>query len=157
MRNENIFWKLLSFAALSNLDVYRMIQLRLEVFSLEQKCFYQDLDNIDFESYHLLGFDEDVLVAYTRLVPPKLKYDEMSIGRVITKKTHRKYGLGKDLMELSIQHIIDIYGKQPIKIGAQLYLLKFYQSFGFEQVSEVYLEDDIPHILMLKKWNNVEL
>ncbi|MCX8472513.1 MAG: GNAT family N-acetyltransferase, partial [Sediminibacterium sp.] len=121
MQNKSIVWRQQSFSELSNYDLYKIIQLRLEVFSLEQRCNYQDLDNIDLASYHLLGFDKEVLVAYTRLVPPKTKYTEMSIGRVLTKATHRKLGLGKDLMNLSIKNIWELYGKGNIKIGAQLY------------------------------------
>ena len=91
------------------------------------------------------------MVAYTRIVPPGLIYEEASIGRVVTSPAVRRSGAGKLLMEESISSVFELFGKRSIKIGAQLYLKAFYQTFGFEQVSDIYLEDGIEHIYMLKK------
>jgi len=124
--------------------------LRNEVFVVEQNCVFQDADDNDQKALHLMGFDEKKLVAYTRLLPAGTVYKEASIGRVVTSSLVRRSGVGKKLMQQSIDKLYELFGRQPIKIGAQLYLKKFYQSFGFEQVSDVYLEDGIEHIYMLK-------
>jgi ElaA protein len=99
----------------------------------------------------VFGYLESGLVAYTRLVPPNLIYTEASIGRVVTAKATRRTGSGRALMLQSIQMLYKLFGEQPIKIGAQLYLKEFYSSFGFQQVSDIYLEDYIEHIYMIKK------
>lgn len=127
-----------------------MLQLRSEVFVVEQACVFLDADDKDFASYHLLGRNNNKLVAYTRLVPPGLAYTEPSIGRVVTSPSARGSGAGKELMQQSIHHLYQLFGVQPIKIGAQLYLKKFYEGFGFQQTGEGYLEDGIPHIHMIK-------
>ena len=126
------------------------MQLRNEVFVVEQNCVFQDADDKDQESYHLMGFDKSKLVAYTRIVPPGVIYPEASIGRVVTSPSVRGSGAGKILMQQSIQSVYDLFSKFPIKIGAQLYLKAFYESFGFVQSSDVYLEDGIEHIYMVK-------
>jgi ElaA protein len=132
-------------------ELYQILQLRAEVFVVEQNCPFNDLDGKDRYCQHLMCYLEDgQLLAYTRIVPPKISYPEPSIGRVITALSARKMKLGKNLMERSIQLLENTYGSQAIRIGAQLYLKKFYQSFGFEQASDVYLEDGIEHILMVR-------
>lgn len=146
-----IQWSLKKFEELSPFQVYEILQLRNEVFVVEQNCVFQDADDKDQGSYHLLGVNENKLVAYTRIVPPGLIYEEASIGRVVTSPAVRRSGAGKLLMEESISSVFKLFGKRPIKIGAQLYLKAFYQTFGFEQVSDIYLEDGIEHIYMLKK------
>lgn len=145
-----IQWLLKKFEALTPYELYAILQLRNEVFVVEQNCVFQDADDKDQNSFHFMGFVNDKLVAYTRLVPPGEVYEQASIGRVITAPSVRRTGAGKELMRKSIDAIYKLFGVQPIKIGAQLYLKKFYQSFGFEQVSEVYLEDNIEHIYMIK-------
>lgn len=145
-----IQWLLKKFEALSPYELYAILQLRNEVFVVEQNCVFQDADDKDQNSYHLMGFNNDKLVAYTRLVPPGESYKEVSIGRVVTSPSVRGSGTGKELMEQSIDAVYKIFGVQPIKIGAQLYLKKFYESFGFEQISDVYLEDGIEHIYMIR-------
>lgn len=145
-----IQWLLKKFEALSPYELYAILQLRNEVFVVEQNCVFQDADGKDQNSYHLMGFNNDKLVAYTRLVPPGESYKEVSIGRVVTSPSVRRSGAGKELMEQSIDAVYKIFGVQPIKIGAQLYLKKFYESFGFEQISDVYLEDGIEHIYMMR-------
>lgn len=146
----HIHWILKKFEELTPYQLYAILQLRNEVFVVEQNCVFQDADDKDQESYHFMGFNNNKLVAYTRLVPAGVIYNEVSIGRVITSPTVRRSGAGKELMEQSIEKCYQLFGKAPIKIGAQLYLKKFYESFGFQQISDVYLEDGIEHIYMLK-------
>ena len=145
-----ITWKQLSFEQLSNVDLYKILQLRAAVFVIEQNCIYQDLDDKDFKSYHVCAFSGDDLLAYTRVLPAGLSYDEVSIGRVVTSVKARGKGIGKLLMEQSIATAYELYGKTDIKISAQFYLLKFYQSLGFVEEGSVYLEDNIEHIQMVK-------
>jgi ElaA protein len=145
-----IQWLLKKFEQLSPYQVYAILQLRNEVFVVEQHCVFQDADDKDLHCYHLMGFNDNKLVAYTRIVPPEVIYKEVSIGRVVTSPLVRRTGAGRQLMQQSIHTAYDLFGSVPIKIGAQLYLKKFYESFGFNQASEVYLEDGIEHIYMLK-------
>jgi ElaA protein len=145
-----IQWLLKKFEQLSPYQVYAILQLRNEVFVVEQQCVFQDADDKDQQCYHLMGFYNNQLVAYTRIVPAGIIYGEVSIGRVVTSPAVRRLGAGKQLMQQSIQTAYDLFGRVAIKIGAQLYLKKFYESFGFNQVSDVYLEDGIEHIYMLK-------
>ena len=146
-----ITWIVKTFDDLSNRELYKILQLRNAVFIVEQQCHYQDLDNKDFLAHHLMGWFGGELVAYTRLFDKGIIYEQASIGRVIVAVSARKDGLGRKLMDLSIQQINQLYGKQPIKIGAQFYLKRFYESFDFHQVSDIYIEDDIPHIYMIKE------
>lgn len=137
------------FNELSLQELYTMLQLRTKVFVVEQDCVFQDMDDKDQKGIHVLGYHDDVLVAYSRLLPPGMSYPEMSIGRVLTDTDRRKEGFGIELMRQSINTMYELYGKQPIRIGAQLYLKKFYESFAFAQTSDTYLEDGIPHIEMI--------
>ena len=149
----NITWYHKHFEELNTTELYQILQLRNEVFIVEQSCPFQDLDDKDFKCYHFIGFDTDSqkMMAYTRIVPAGISFKEASIGRVITSPLARKGGIGKQLMNKSIELLEELYGGVSIKIGAQLYLKKFYESFGFQQVEEVYMEDGIEHILMIKK------
>lgn len=146
-------WMLKKFDELTVHELYAILQLRNEVFAIEQNCVYPDMDNKDQPSFHLMSWQNkkegNKLVAYTRLIPPGIIYKEPSIGRVVTSPSIRGTGAGRQLMEESIAHIYTLFGKQPVKIGAQLYLQKFYSSLGFQQTSEVYLEDGIEHIEMV--------
>ena len=146
----NINWICKHFDLLTPHELYAMLQLRCQIFVVEQNCVYLDIDNNDY-CYHLMGFDGDLLVASTRLLGPNTVYEEMSIGRVVNAVSHRGRGIGQALMNNSIEHCYRLYGKGTIKIGAQLYLKRFYESFGFVQTGDIYLEDDIKHIKMLKK------
>lgn len=139
------------FAALSPMQLYAIWQLRNRVFIVEQQCAYLDADDKDQQAYHLMGFSisSHQLLAYTRLLPPGTVFQEMAIGRVVVHPDYRSIGLGKQLMQQSIETIQVLYGAGPIRIGAQLYLQKFYESFGFVVCSEVYLEDGIPHVEMI--------
>ena len=144
-----IQWIVKKFEDLTPYQLYAILQLRNEVFVVEQNCVFQDADDKDQDSYHLMGFWNNKLVAYTRLVPPGLIYTEMSIGRVVTSPSVRRSGAGRELMKQSIDQCYYLFGSGPIKIGAQFYLKTFYESFGFQQVSDIYLEDGIEHIYML--------
>lgn len=148
----NITWYHKHFKNLLTTELYQILKLRNEVFIVEQNCPFQDLDDKDFKCYHLMGFDTDSqkVMAYTRIVPAGVSYEEASIGRVVTSPLARGSGIGKQLMQKSIELLEELYGGVPIKIGAQLYLKKYYESFGFEQLDEVYLEDGIEHILMIR-------
>jgi ElaA protein len=146
----SISWSLKEFARLTVDELYAIIQLRNEVFVIEQNCVFQDADGKDPYAWHLMGFNENnKLAAYTRLIPAGASFQEASIGRVVSAGFARNSGIGKKLMTESINSLYTLFGKQPIRIGAQLYLKRFYESFGFQQTSEVYLEDDIEHIEML--------
>src|SRR5690349_7868058 len=133
-----IQWLLKKFEELTPYQLYAILQLRNEVFVVEQNCVFQDADNKDQNAFHLMGFDNNQLIAYTRLVPPGEIYQQASIGRVVTSPAVRGSGAGKELMKQSIDSLYNLFGIQPIKIGAQLYLKKFYESLGFEQVSTIY-------------------
>jgi ElaA protein len=146
-----ITWQCKFFSELSNLEVYKILQLRNEVFIVEQNCVYQDCDNKDLKAWHLCGWDGENLVAYTRLFDKGISYpDAASIGRVITAPTVRGKNLGKELMLRSIEKIEELFGKTEIRISAQLYLKHFYESFSFVQNGASYLEDGIEHISMIK-------
>ena len=151
MSNE-IVWSCLRFNELSTEDLYRVLQLRAEVFVVEQDCAYQDLDAYDQEGLHAMGQlpdgDEAQLVSYSRLLPPGAKYEGASIGRVITKKSARGGGVGKALILNSLAFCKEHWPGKVITISAQLYLQTFYIELGFETDSEPYDEDGIPHIRM---------
>lgn len=137
------------FKELSIDELYDMLQLRTKVFVVEQNCVFQDMDDKDRKAVHVLAYNGDDMVAYSRLLPAGVSYTQMSIGRVLTDTDRRKEGFGIRLMETSIEAMYKLYGRQPIRIGAQLYLQKFYEGFGFRQSSDTYLEDGIPHIEMI--------
>lgn len=147
---EKIEWSLKKFEELSALELYEILRLRSEVFVVEQNCVFLDMDDKDQFSLHLQGRIDGKLAAVVRILPPGLAYAEPSIGRVVSSPLFRRKGVGIELMNTAIQETISLHGNIPIKIGAQLYLKKFYESFGFLQCSETYLEDDIPHIKMIR-------
>ena len=147
-------WTCKPFDKLTPFELYDMLRLRSEVFVVEQNCVFLDMDNKDQIAYHLLGYNGDDLIASTRLLDKNTAYELMSIGRVVTSPKYRGTGAGKALMEESIKRCFQLFGDGDIKIGAQLYLKKFYESFGFKQSSDVYLEDDIEHIEMIKLFSN---
>ena len=145
-----IKWQLKNFESLINTELYNILKLRSQIFVIEQNCIFQDLDDKDQKAFHLFTQNNDEVMAYTRLFAPGACYQEASIGRVMVNEKARGTGLGYLLMRESIKQIQKQFGKTPIKIGAQLYLKNFYQNLGFKQISDIYLEDDIPHIYMLK-------
>jgi ElaA protein len=147
-----IIWKCKPFRDLSVYELYDILRLRSEVFVVEQNCVYLDADNKDQHCYHLCGWKNDKLIAYVRVVPPHLSFEEPSIGRVVTSALFRRTGAGRLLMKEAIDECYKLFGQRDIRIGAQLYLKKFYESLGFRQSSDVYLEDNIEHIEMLYSW-----
>lgn len=144
-------WTYKSFPELTTGELYEILHLRNEVFVVEQNCPYQDLDFKDQKSFHLMGWIDGKLAAYTRIIPKGISYTEASIGRVVTSPAFRKCGAGRALMKESIRLTLGQFNCDEIRIGAQLYLKKFYESLGFVQCSDEYLEDNIPHIEMLFK------
>ncbi|HEU4470380.1 MAG TPA: GNAT family N-acetyltransferase [Flavisolibacter sp.] len=146
----HIQWILKKFEELDPFQLYAILQLRNEVFVVEQNCVFQDADDKDQASYHLLAYAGNKLVAYTRLIPAGIAYDVPSIGRVVTSPVARGTGTGRELMLRSIELSYQLFGATPIKIGAQLYLKRFYNSLGFEQTGDMYLEDGIEHIHMTR-------
>ena len=143
-------WHLQRLEQLAPLDVYDLLALRQAVFVVEQNCVFLDADGVDPSSWHLLGRnDAGQLVAYLRIVDAGVKYDEPSIGRVITRPEERGQGLGVLLLAEGIRRARQLWPGRVIRIGAQHRLERFYRSFGFYQVGEVYIEDNIPHIEML--------
>lgn len=152
-------FKCVHFSELTVYELYAALALRQEVFMLEQNCLYLDADGKDLHGYHLLVYadlldenseKQEQLVAYTRLLPKGIAYDNYaSIGRVINASKVRGYGVGKKLMQESIRQMGLLFPNEPIKIGAQTYLLKFYTELGFVSTGHEYLEDDIPHTSMI--------
>lgn len=144
-------YKIKKFEELSTKELYEILKVRSEVFVVEQNCVYQDIDTKDLASYHLYLEENNQIIAYSRIIPKGISYNETSIGRVLTKKSHRKNGLSKEMLKQAIEFITKTMNENKIRISAQAYLIDFYKSLGFEQVSEIYLEDDIEHIEMLYK------
>lgn len=143
-------WKLKLFNKLTNEELYAILQLRQRVFIVEQNCPYLDNDGKDFYAHHLWVLGQGQIAAYCRLLPAGISYEEVSIGRVITAPEMRGKGYGQKLMAKALETIEELYGPVPVRIGAQAYLRKFYEDFGFVDVGEPYLEDGIPHLIMLR-------
>jgi ElaA protein len=150
-------WTIKKFEDLDSFELYAILQLRSEVFVVEQNCVFLDMDNKDRHCHHNMGWKDNKLVAYARIVPPGISYVESSIGRIVTSPSARGQGLGKALVRQCIQTLYQLHGKGIIRIGAQLYLKEFYESFGFRQAGEIYLEDGIQHIEMLLSIKDWEL
>ncbi|WP_264525787.1 GNAT family N-acetyltransferase [Flavobacterium sp. N502536] len=141
-------WKIKPFEALNVNELYDVLKLRSEIFVVEQNCVYLDLDGKDKKALHLIGEYDGKTVAYVRLFDAGISFDNASIGRVVVDANYRDRKWGHDLMREAIAAIKSNFDKEAITIGAQLYLKKFYESHGFVQTSEMYLEDDIEHIEM---------
>ena len=146
---DEIKWIYKPFNELSVSELYNILKLRSEIFVVEQNCVYLDTDDKDQASFHLCGWLNNNLVAYSRILPPGIAFKEASIGRVSTAPSYRKNGAGRRLMEKAIDITLNQFQGAGIQIGAQLYLNKFYSSLGFYQIGEGYIEDGIPHIHML--------
>lgn len=142
-------WQLKKFEELNINEIYEILSIRSEVFVVEQKCPYQDIDFKDKNSYHLFAQEEGKIVAYLRILEKGISYEEISIGRVLITKDYRGKGISREMMLKAIDFIENNLNENKIKISAQAYLTNFYKSVGFIEVSEVYLEDDIPHIDMV--------
>lgn len=142
-------WKLKSFNELTVDELYGILKLRSEVFVVEQNYVYQDLDEKDKFSHHLFLKDNHEIIAVLRIIPEGISYEEMSIGRVVVKKTHRGKGISKTMMNKAIKFITEDLKKDKIRLSGQVYLSDFYMELGFEKVSDMYLEDGIDHFEFL--------
>ena len=147
----SIQWKIKPFKALSVSEMYSILQLRSQVFVVEQNCVYQDIDGKDYKALHLMGEYNGKIVAYCRLFKSGDYFQEASIGRVVIDANYRDKKWGHEMMKQAIAGIETHFKETKIIISAQLYLQKFYESHGFVQTSEMYLEDDIPHIEMKRE------
>lgn len=149
-----IQWLVKPFEALNLAEWHDLLQLRINVFVVEQNCPYPELDGLDARCIHVAGIEKGKVVAVARIVPPGVSYPEVSIGRVATHASKRGSGIGKLLMQKCIEAVEEKFGRAPIRISAQTYLLKFYHNLGFESTGKDYLEDGIPHTEMLRKAPN---
>lgn len=147
----SIQWKIKPFKALSVSEMYSLLQLRSQVFVVEQNCVYQDIDGKDYKALHLIGEYDGKIVAYCRLFKSGDYFQEASIGRVVIDANYRDKKWGHEMMKQAIAGIETHFKETKIIISAQLYLQKFYESHAFVQTSEMYLEDDIPHIEMKRE------
>lgn len=144
-------WDLVPFSKLTLDELYALLALRQLVFSVEQKCAYVDCDGKDQKAFHLLGRDPaGRLLGYARLLPGEISYPEPSIGRVVSHPNARGTGLGKELMRVALAQAREAFGPTALRIGAQLYLKRFYEQVGFAVSGPVYVEDGIPHVEMLR-------
>ena len=132
-------------------ELYKILNLRNEVFVVEQNCPYLDTDGKDQVAHHVMIWDDEVLAAYARIFAPGIKYTESSIGRVVVNLAHRELKLGHLLMEHAVKAVEDLYKTGNITISAQAHLQRFYNKHGFKTISEEYMEDDIPHVEMTRK------
>lgn len=148
---SQIEWRCAHFDALTPAELYAITRARISVFIVEQTCPYHDADGADPACHHLWTLaDGRDIAAYLRIVPPGVKYAEPSLGRILTTAAGRGQGLGRALVYEGIRRVESMYGAQPIRIGAQRYLLAFYESFGFVRTGYDYDEDGIPHSEMLR-------
>lgn len=147
---NNICWNVRAFSELSTEELYRIIQARVDVFVVEQKCLYRDLDDTDRQALHLWAEKEGEILAYCRLFPQGIKYKEASIGRVLTPHKTRRLGMGRKLMAFAIEVIENRFQTGEIRISAQDYLVGFYRDFGFRTTGKKYMEDELPHSEMLR-------
>ena len=142
-------WKIKRFEEMTTTELYEILRVRSEVFVVEQTCIYQDLDLKDKKAYHLFCENNGEIAAYLRILDKGVSYPEISIGRVLTRETNRRIGLAREMMQKAILFIKEELNEKQIRISAQLYLKRFYESLGFSVTSDIYLEDDIEHIEMV--------
>ena len=154
-QESSVQWSIIQFKDLSNRQIYDLFELRTEIFVVEQDCPYQEVDQKDLSSYHILAYENDILIALARIIPPKKNGDELSFGRVAVRKEMRGRGLAHELTDRILEFIHFKYPEKQIKISAQTYLIDFYSKHSFRVISEEYLEDDIPHIAM--QWVSEEV
>lgn len=148
---SNIIWKIKSFEEITTSELYEIIKARVDVFVVEQNCPYPDLDDYDQKAIHLWAEHDNTVLAYCRIFDKGIKYNETSIGRVLTSEKGRGKNLGKQLIQYAVETIENRYKTSEVRISAQDYLLKFYSYFGFEDTEKKYLEDNIPHTEMFRK------
>lgn len=150
---KNLQWNCRAFHQINTSELYDLLKLRIDVFVVEQNCPYPELDDKDQDkqTHHITAYADNTIIAYARLLPPGLSYQETSIGRFVVHEDHRRQGIGSLLLETCLTQISNIWPNQAIRISAQEYLQSFYERAGFSKVSDIYLEDGIPHIEMLKQ------
>ena len=150
---KSIQWKCSLFSQLDTEQLFDLIKLRIDIFVVEQNCPYPELDEKDrhHQTLHMLGFNNEQLICCSRLLAPGVSYPDVSIGRFAVAEPYRNQGIGTELMSQCLFHIQHHWPEHNIRVSAQQYLCQFYTSFGFTQTSDMYLEDDIPHIEMLKQ------
>lgn len=146
---DNIIWCAKEFSALTTTELYQLLKARAEVFVVEQNCAYLDPDNADQQALHFWAESNEGIIAYCRIFAPGVKYEEASIGRVLTVASARGKNLGRQMMHYAVQICLNRY-EAAIRISAQDYLLNFYESFGFKDTGKKYPEDGIPHTEMLR-------
>ena len=144
-------WKIKRFEEMTTTELYEILRVRSEVFVVEQTCIYQDLDLKDKKAYHLFCENNGEIAAYLRILDKGVSYPEISIGRVLTRETNRRIGLAREMMQKAISFVEEELSEMQIRISAQLYLKKFYEGLGFSVTSDIYLEDDIEHIEMVRR------
>ena len=147
-------WKIKKFNQLNTLELYDILKAREEIFIIEQECLYYDIDSKDLDAIHIFAMEEGQVACYLRILGRGTRYDEVSIGRVITRPAYRRKGYGEQMMKRAIQYVEEVMGESEIRISAQTYLEKFYGNVGFEVVSDVYLEDGMDHFEMLYSSNH---
>ena len=148
---NSIVWKIKTFEEFSVPELYAVLKARIDVFVIEQNCPYPDLDNYDQKALHIWAEENGDVLAYCRVFDRGIKYEETSIGRVLTTEKARGKSLGKQLIQYAVETIENRFHTPEIRISAQDYLLRFYGGFGFEDTGKKYLEDDIPHTEMIRK------
>lgn len=144
-------WMLKKFEQLTTAELYAILELRNKVFIVEQNCVYLDPDGKDQQAWHLTGMEGGELIAYTRILAPGTVYSDPAIGRVVTSPSKRRSGLGRELMDRSIQYCRDLFGNTSITLSAQVYLRNFYESLDFRAVGDEFLDDGIAHIKMTRE------
>lgn len=149
--SSNIIWKIKTFDEFTVTELYSILKARIDVFVIEQNCPYPDLDNYDQKAVHIWAEEKGEVLAYCRIFNKGIKYDETSIGRVLTTEKARGKSLGKLLIQYAVETIENRFRTSEIRISAQDYLLRFYTGFGFEDTGNKYLEDDIPHTEMIRR------
>ncbi|WP_310994265.1 GNAT family N-acetyltransferase [Aequorivita marina] len=142
--------KVKTFAEVTKKELYDLLQLRSDVFVVEQDCVYQDIDGKDERALHVLGVEDEKIVAYARCFESGDYFDHAAIGRILVRENYRKLGYGHKITAASIDAIKSKYKADTIKISAQVYLITFYESHGFKTTGNRYLEDGIPHIAMVR-------
>jgi len=142
-------WEIKKFNELNVMELYNILKVRTDVFVVEQECPYSECDGKDIKSYHLYTKDGDDVIAYLRILPPGLSYEESSIGRVLVRKDNRGKGLAKEMMKIAMNFIKEDLKEYKIRLSGQEYLINFYKDLGFQVVSDMYLEDGIPHVEMI--------
>ncbi len=144
-------FKIKKFEELEVDELYDILRIRNEVFIVEQNCIYQDCDEKDLRAYHLYGVEDNKVIVYLRILEKGVSFDEISIGRVLVDKKYRGKGLAREILLKAIDFTHNKLNEKEIRISAQEYLVSFYKSLGFATISDMYLEDGIPHIEMIYK------